>query len=490
MMFKNGDVYLELDNSATVHYPLSEFSEADRNIIDQKNKQIDQINQARINGSEPPLSQKISGNVTGLVSMICIILLLSAYFYFRRKTFNYLSFMMALGILSVAYSFTIKSVLQATTYTSPSQIDSAFIPFKPTISTSFDANYFYVHSLGIPATHTMMSGITNWQQQVPIPQCYIGSNAWSVPLNSTLAATPVPVNQSHFTKGAIAIAVNGVAIFNPFTNAGVDAYLDGQLDGKGGHCGRADDYHYHIAPLHLYSSTSATLPIAYALDGYAVYGSSEPNGSPMQALDANHGHFGSNGVYHYHGTSSAPYMIGNMVGKVTEDANLQIIPQAQSTPIRPAQNPLGGAVITSCVPNGNNGYILTYILSGQTYQVSYNWTNNGVYTFNFINPGNTTTNIYNGFIQCVVPTSINNLSLESRQIDVYPNPSSNDFNLKLSEGVHASDVINISLYNSSGKLMYSFNGFLGSIKNSLPKDIYFLVIKTNKEILTKKLIVE
>ena len=61
----------------------------------------------------------------------------------------------------------------------------------------------------------------------------------------------------------------------------------------------------------------------------------------MTTLDANHGHYLS-GVYHYHGTAAAPYMIGNMVGQVTEDANLQIIPQAQAKPIRTAGTPLSG----------------------------------------------------------------------------------------------------------------------------------------------------
>jgi hypothetical protein len=151
-----------------------------------------------------------------------------------------------------------------------------------------------------------------------------------------IAATPVPVNPQHFIRGALALAVNGIPIFNPFTNTGVDALVDGQLDNFGGHSGRADDYHYHIAPLSLYSQTSPTMPIAFGLDGFPIYGSKEPDGSDMKALDANHGHYGSNGVYHYHGTTAYPYMIGSMVGKVTEDATMQIIPQATATPVRPS----------------------------------------------------------------------------------------------------------------------------------------------------------
>ena len=116
-----------------------------------------------------------------------------------------------------------------------------------------------------------------------------------------MASNPISVDNIHFTRGAIAIAANGVPIFNYHTNTGVDSYLDGQLDEFGGHCGMADDYHYHIASLHLYDYTTPDLPVAYGLDGYQVFGSVEPDGFAMQALDSNHGHY-FNGQYHYHGT--------------------------------------------------------------------------------------------------------------------------------------------------------------------------------------------
>ena len=233
------------------------------------------------------------------------LILLCVYLFRKRKIKQ------GIVIISISISLFLYS------FTDPNVMNLAFIAFQPNAITSWDANYFYIESKGIPTTHDMMVGIASngWQQQVPIPQCYYGDNAWSIPLNPILAATPVPVNAQHFTRGAIAVAVNGVPIFNPYTNTGVDAFLDGQLDNWGGHCGRADDYHYHTAPLHLYGTTSNTLPIAYALDGYAVYGAYEPDGISMTSLDANHGH-NYNGEYHYHGTANAPYMIGKMVGKL------------------------------------------------------------------------------------------------------------------------------------------------------------------------------
>jgi hypothetical protein len=179
-------------------------------------------------------------------------------------------------------------------------LDSSFADYKPGLETRSDASYYYVATSGIPA-HSMMVGITSWQQQVPIPQSYTGSNSWSIPLQPSYAATPLST-KSNFMKGAVAIAVNGIPIFNALNNRGEDAYLIGELDNWGGHCGRADDYHYHAAPMHL-SGKAGLKPIAFALDGFAVYGSKEPEGTNMEPLDVCHGHTGKNGVYHYHGTS-------------------------------------------------------------------------------------------------------------------------------------------------------------------------------------------
>ena len=78
------------------------------------------------------------------------------------------------------------------------------------------------------------------------------------------------------------------------------------MDDFGGHCGRADDYHYHIAPVHLQKHVSH--PVAYALDGYPIYGYLEPDGSAVQNLDEFNGHKDAKGNYHYHATKDYPYL--------------------------------------------------------------------------------------------------------------------------------------------------------------------------------------
>jgi len=242
-----------------------------------------------------------------------------------------------------------------------------FEKFATTVTTLASGEYWLVESDGIPS-HAMMVGITNWQQQVPTPQPYTGSNAWSIPRHPVYATSPVSL-ENNLQRGAIALSVDGIPIFNALDNQGRDAYLTGQLDHWGGHSGRADDYHLHIAPLYLQSVVGVAQPIAYALDGYQLFGSKEPDGSPMRTLDKYHGHV-FKGSYHYHGTMKYPYTCGSMRGVVHVGAG-QINPQSVTTPFRPSGTPLPGAVITGFDRPSANSFVLEYTLGGQTYQIAY-----------------------------------------------------------------------------------------------------------------------
>jgi hypothetical protein len=281
--------------------------------------------------------------------------------------------------------------------TNTSFIDSAFASFKPAISINWDNTYFYITSTGIP-NHNMMIGITNWQQQVPITQPYNGTNSWSIPIQPEYAAIPLST-KTNLMKGAVAVAVNGIPIFNALNNRGEDSYKIGELDNWGGHCGKGDDYHYHAAPLHL-STINGLKPIAFAVDGFSVYGLKEPDGTTMSILDTCHGHIGSNGIYHYHGTSDYPYVVGALKGKVTLDPTTtapenQVIPQAFTKPVRPATSPLNGAIIADFTGVGSNGYLLTYKIGSKNGYVKYSWDVNNKYTFILTDTaGNSVTNVY------------------------------------------------------------------------------------------------
>ena len=116
-----------------------------------------------------------------------------------------------------------------------------FSAFASSVKTLKSGKYYLVESAGLPP-HNMMVGITNWQQQVPVPQPYTGSNSWQIPVTPKLAATPISAKTNLF-RGAIALAVDGVPIFNALNNRGEDSYLIGELDEWGGPIGEPVGLH-------------------------------------------------------------------------------------------------------------------------------------------------------------------------------------------------------------------------------------------------------
>ncbi len=318
---------------------------------------------------------------------------------------------------------------------SPAQA-TPFGAFAPFVSTRWDERWLYVESDGLPHappapgtkpddakgififSHPMMVGIIAWQQQVPLPQNYRGANAWQIPLTPELADKPVSAKEQLF-RGAIALAANGVPIFNPIKNDGkTDTFLAGELDEFGGHCGRADDYHYHIAPTHLQKYVGAGQPIAYALDGFPIYGLFDPVAKPdgpdaekccplgsHEKLDGLNGHFapapagsppGARGLYHYHASVKYPYLNGGMRGVVTVTDD-QIDPQPRASSPRPALPPLRGAKITGFKAMGKSdepAWSLEYMLGGKKHFVNYRL-ENAKWIFDFVDPlGATKTDTY------------------------------------------------------------------------------------------------
>ena len=123
-------------------------------------------------------------------------------------------------------------------------------------------------------SHTLMLGITGNNQQFPSKHN----------LEIRLPLKPKQASRVTQTKpGAVGIAVNGVPIFDPSTQGPkqssgkpVSAAQAGELDECGGHAGRGDDYHYHIAPKCLIEELGETAiddrkqPVGYAADGFPI----------------------------------------------------------------------------------------------------------------------------------------------------------------------------------------------------------------------------
>ena len=404
----NKALFLEGTDGQISSIPISSLSPQDISLVAFKRARMAKLNQA----SEYPETPKSSSANLSLYILSFLLLALLGLSAIKkqpplvRKVFepHHPAQLTVVLFVAIASIYACKKALVPTTIdsgsipkTRTSFLDSSFGFFKPSIETKWDASYYYIASTGIPG-HNMMVGIKSWQQQVPIPQAYSGSNSWSIPLQPEYAASPLST-KSNFMKGAVALAVNGIPIFNALNNRGEDSYLIGELDNWGGHCGRADDYHYHAAPMHL-SGKTGLMPIAFALDGFVVYGAKEPEGTDMQPLDICHGHIGKNGLYHYHGTSDYPYVIGAMKGKVSTDPltpapENQILPQAFAKPARPALTPLRDAVITDFKATAPNAYSLTYAISSKIGYVHYSWDASNKYTYTLVDTdGNSVTTTY------------------------------------------------------------------------------------------------
>lgn len=403
LLAKAGKVFIE-KKDGVISIPIEKLSWVDQKYVNRKLKEIEQINSQRFLTQSPKKAATVTRWIQPLAGSVLLLTLVFAAVLIRQKAMgktrlaigSLSALLIALVVLTGCGSEdggTDETPSIGTSFTSdPATINAAFTPYS-NVSTLWDESYFYVESQGIP-NHQMMVGITAWIAQVPVPHDYTGSNAWPIPLTATYADNPVSI-ETNFQRGAIGVAANGIPIFNPLNTSGLVSQQIGELDAFGGHSGRGDDYHYHTAPLHL-ESTSALQPIAYGLDGFAVYGSKEPDGADMNTLDSYHGHeYGDS--YHYHGTDTYPYMIGAMRGEVATSGTspqTQIEPQPVGQAFRGDPHAINSdnLIIDDLTEKATgNGYVLTYTSNGVQGSVDYSWDESGLYTFVFNDTNGSTT---------------------------------------------------------------------------------------------------
>ena len=270
-------------------------------------------------------------------------------------------------------------------------ISSYFSRFTDVYITS-DESYFYINSNSWP-NHQMGIGITSWQEQVPIPQNYTGENSWRIPFNPVMSDNPIDTSVNLF-RGAIAIAINGIPIFNVLNNRGENSYEKGELDNWGGHFGRGDDYHYHLIPTHLEDIVGSDQPLGYALDGYPIYGFTDND------LDKAFGRYDESGNYRYHASEKSPYYMPYVMG-VVDVLDDGIEPQPNQNPVRPSDGfkPVNGASITGFSQTDTNAFSFEYTVDGTKYYVNYSWDENCNFTFSYVDEFGGTTNLpHNGAI--------------------------------------------------------------------------------------------
>jgi hypothetical protein len=264
-----------------------------------------------------------------------------------------------------------------------------------------DGTYAYFSTYGIQTKHQMMNGITQTILQVPIHQNFTGTNAWRLPINPT----PQSGTKTSAVDGPIGIAVNGIPLFNPCKQGGCefgDTKALGELDLCNGHAGRADDYHYHAAPVCMMSDQASsywnTHPLGWALDGYGIFGYGNPDGS-TPSRDA----CGGNAVVHpnapsgyaYHVTDVAPYILSCFHGVVSPDLAGQ---GGKFSPLRePPPSNSGGSGVSNMTLNATwtslaigNTTTLQWQKAGVTYQILYKRTSNLCWNFIFKTEGTVT----------------------------------------------------------------------------------------------------
>lgn len=189
-----------------------------------------------------------------------------------------------------------------------------------------EGNYVIIKSNGRPDHKSPYYQGTQWD--ATLKESYNGTNAnfqlnpnriatqnftFKIPLKPTVSAS-----HSATPLGPIGVSLNGVPFYNQY--AGPNLPLTNEInsfDQYYGHPQATGQYHYHAEPFYLTATKGKDTILGFLLDGFPVYGPIE-NGTLVvnTSLDAYHGHTHAtidfpNGIYHYHITSTDPYINGS-----------------------------------------------------------------------------------------------------------------------------------------------------------------------------------
>jgi hypothetical protein len=205
-----------------------------------------------------------------------------------------------------------------TTPTSSSNTQAIYSQFSGNgVSVSFDGTTAIVRTSDTPDHKSPYWGVGNANYEAPHSGMQVNPGTIAVQ-NLTLRITTSPAaaaSTSDTPLGPIGISVNGVVFYNQY--AAMRQPLTGEIvsfDRYNGHPNQINQYHYHFEPLSITSSSRSRL-IGVLLDGFPVYGPIDRDGTTPSNLDACNGHTSvtadfAAGIYHYHATSSVPYISG------------------------------------------------------------------------------------------------------------------------------------------------------------------------------------
>ena len=152
-------------------------------------------------------------------------------------------------------------------------------------------------------------------------QCSLDYYGGGVTQTILIPTTPVPLDSpAAIANGDLGIALDGVILAPPApVQAILGAYTIAAFDDCGGHVNPVEGYHYHASvgcAQQAFETDGHAGLMAYALDGYGIYGMLDSDGSEATDLDVCRGHSDDLRSYHYHAASAAENMfIGCFAGE-------------------------------------------------------------------------------------------------------------------------------------------------------------------------------
>lgn len=200
--------------------------------------------------------------------------------------------------------------------TLPASLPAIFAKFAATVAITLEGETVVLRTDDIPNHGSPYFGVGDPRYLAPQDGMVVNPNrilAQSYVLR--VPASPSVATPSDTPLDAIGIAVNGVVLFNQYA-AGFSP-LDNErqtFDVYNGHPAPRGNYHYHIEPVAITSASQAAL-VGVLLDGFPIYGPRDQDGTVPSDLDACNGHLGvtddyPQGIYHYHVTTTVPYLSG------------------------------------------------------------------------------------------------------------------------------------------------------------------------------------
>ncbi|PHS10034.1 MAG: hypothetical protein COA88_03120 [Kordia sp.] len=263
----------------------------------------------------------------------------------------------------------------------------------------------------------------------------------------------------------------------------IEADFTLNMDLNGGHVNNVSRYHYHNIPNDYFNNdlnidgTSHSPLLGYAADGFPIYYKhlySNPNDPTVGVSSFN---------------SSFQLKMGNRPGdgitapNGTYDGNY--VEDYQYIDALSELDECGGRFgVTPEYPDGTYYYVLTD-----------NWPYiprcfKGEYADNSFRIGPNCPSSTAATDCSTIVLSVEDFNTSEVVINLYPNPTNNYFNIKLSNGFDQTRISGIRIFSANAKMIYSSNIYEARIQvDSFSKGIYFIQINYDDNQITKKMII-